>query len=221
MSVAANLDEVRRRIEAACERAGRDPVAVRLIGASKTQPLERVLEAIEAGLTDIGENVVQEAVAKKLALGTDAPRAVWHMIGHLQSNKAKAAIEAFDIIQSVDSLRLAEALSRRASGSVRVLLEVNVAGEASKFGFAPAEVGAAAAEVRGLPHLELMGLMTVAPVAPDPEAVRPVFRELRRLAVGNGLRELSMGMTEDFEVAVEEGATMIRIGRAIFGERAR
>jgi len=147
--------------------------------------------------------------------------ATWHLVGHLQSNKAKTALELFDIIHSVDSLHLAEVLSHPdRSGLLPVFLEVNMAGEASKFGFPPGEVDAAAQAVARLPHLDLRGLMTVAPWASDPEVVRPVFRNLRRLRDALGLPELSMGMTDDFEVAVEEGATLVRIGRAIFGERS-
>ena len=145
-------------------------------------------------------------------------------MGHLQTNKAKTALELFDIIHSVDSLHLAEVLSHRAqTGAAQrplpVLLEVNVTGEASKFGFPSGEVAAAALAIARLPRLDLRGLMTVAPFVSDPETVRPVFRELRRLRDALGLRELSMGMTDDFEVAIEEGATLVRIGRAIFGER--
>jgi len=200
---------------------------------SKTFPAALVAEACRAGLTDIGENRVQEAAAKRpqvVALGVH-PR--WHLVGHLQTNKVKTALGLFDIIHSVDSLRLAEAISRQAeqtalgqaglpagqAGPVPVLLEVNVGGEASKFGLAPEEVGRAVEQIAGLPGLAVQGLMTVAPLSADPEEVRPVFRELRRLRDALGLRHLSMGMTDDFEVAIEEGATMVRIGRAIFGPR--
>jgi hypothetical protein len=166
----------------------------------------------------VGENRVQEAAAKIVAL-RGLP-VTWHLVGHLQTNKAKTALELFDIIHSVDSLHLAQVLSRPdRSEPLPILLEVNAAGEASKFGFPPAEVAAAAQVVARLPHLDLRGLMTVAPFVSDPETVRPVFRELRRLRDALGLRELSMGMTDDFEVAIEEGATLVRIGRAIFGER--
>ena len=143
------------------------------------------------------------------------------MVGHLQTNKVKTVLSLFDIIQSVDSLHLAQEISRRAPQSVRVpvLLEVNVAGEAAKYGFSPDELPAAAEQVRALPGLELRGLMTVAPMVADPQETRPVFRRLRSLAESLGLRDLSMGMSDDFEVAVEEGATIVRVGRAIFGER--
>jgi pyridoxal phosphate enzyme (YggS family) len=143
----------------------------------------------------------------------------WHFIGHLQTNKVSPALDLFEVFHSIDSQRLAEQLSRRSRAPVRILLEVNVAGEPSKFGLAPNQVSNVVSHVGRLPNLDLAGLMTIAPATVDAESVRPVFRELRELAAANGLTELSMGMTDDFEVAVEEGATMVRIGRAIFGER--
>ena len=219
MTIADNIAAVRRHIEAAAIRADRDPAGVRLVGVTKGVAPERVQQAIDAGLLDFGENFVQEAEERIAALGDSARLATWHFIGHLQTNKAAAALNLFAIIQSVDSVRLAEQISRRATTSLRVLLEVNVAGEASKFGFAPAEAGRAIGRIGGLPNIDLAGFMTIAPAFTDPEAARPVFRELRELAQANGLSELSMGMTDDFEVAIEEGATMVRIGRAIFGER--
>jgi pyridoxal phosphate enzyme (YggS family) len=220
-AVAARLAAVRGRIERACARASRDPAGVTLIGVTKSVPDEAVRAALACGLRDLGENYVQEGIARKQALAGATAGVRWHLIGHLQSNKAKAAAGAFDIIHAVDSDGIARALDARASGRVPVLLEVNAGEEASKFGFSPREVGAAVREVSNLPHLDLRGLMTVAPAADDPEDVRNVFRALRELAAANGLSELSMGMTGDFEVAIEEGATMIRIGRAIFGERRR
>lgn len=218
-SIAANLDAVRGRIRAAAGRAGRDPASVTLIAATKGVTPPRLLEALQAGLLNCGENIIQDAEERMRALGDAARGVTWHFIGHLQSNKAAAALELFDIIHSVDSERLAQHLSRRATRPARILLEVNVAAETSKFGFSPVEVGSAVAAVSRLPNLQIEGLMTVAPAARDPEDVRPVFRELRDLAEANGLQQLSMGMTDDFEVAIEEGATMVRIGRAIFGER--
>jgi pyridoxal phosphate enzyme (YggS family) len=176
-------------------------------------------EAIGLGLTDLGENVVQDAAGQRRALGELAGTVRWHMIGHLQTNKVRAALEIFDMVQSVDSLRVGAELSRRASRRLPVLLEVNVAGEASKYGFSPREVAGALAHLSALPNLSVEGLMTVAPVVEDAEQVRPVFRELRAIAGANGLRELSMGMTGDFEIAIEEGATIVRVGRALFGER--
>jgi pyridoxal phosphate enzyme (YggS family) len=226
VGVAENLLAVRERVSAACERAGRSPDDVAIVAVSKTFPATMVAEACRAGLTDMGENRVQEAAAKIPQVEALGSRPRWHLVGHLQTNKVKTALGLFDIIHSVDSLRLAEAISRQAeqaalrqAGPVPVLLEVNVGGEASKFGFVPEEVGRAVEQIARLPGLVVQGLMTVAPLSGDPEEVRPVFRELRRLRDALGLRHLSMGMTDDFEVAIEEGATMVRIGRAIFGPR--
>ncbi len=219
MSIADNVRAVRERIAAAAEGCGRDPASVRLIGASsasKGVTDAMVEEAIAAGLCDFGENVIQEAQARFERLGKRADDATWHFIGHLQTNKVPAALKSFAIIHSVDSLRLAEHLSRRATESVRIFLEVNVSGEASKYGLAPADVASTVTDVARLPNIDLAGLMTVAPAVADPEAVRPVFCQLRELAQANGLAELSMGMTDDFEVAIEEGATMVRVGRALF-----
>lgn len=218
-TIAANISAVRARIAAAAARVGRDPAGIRLVGVSKTFPPEMVAAAVRAGLADIGENRVQEAVAKRAALEAAGLRPVWHLVGHLQTNKVKPALQTFDILHSIDSVRLAEALNRHATRPVDVLIEVNVAGEATKFGFAPEEVEEALRYLQRLDHLRVHGLMTVAPQVADPEQVRPVFRALRALRDATGLAELSMGMTDDFEVAVEEGATIVRIGRAIFGPR--
>lgn len=218
--LADNVRAVRARIAAACVRAGRAPDEVTLIAVSKTHPAEAVAAAWRAGVRDFGENRVREAASKIGALRADGARPTWHLVGHLQTNKAADAVDLFDILHSVDSERLALAISRRAARPVRVLIEVNIAGEASKFGVRPAEAIALAERVGGIPKIELAGLMTVAPQADDPEDVRPVFRALRELRDAAGLRELSMGMTDDFEVAVEEGATLVRVGRAIFGPRA-
>lgn len=217
-TIAERVAHVRQRVEHAAERAGRSPADVTIVAVSKGFPPSAIDEVVVAGIADVGENRVQEAAAKIVAL---RPLPItWHLVGHLQTNKAKTALELFDIIHSVDSLHLAQVLSRPdRSEPLPILLEVNAAGEASKFGFPPAEVAAAAQAIARLPHLDLRGLMTVAPFVSDPETVRPVFRELRRLRDALGLRELSMGMTDDFEVAIEEGATLVRIGRAIFGER--
>jgi pyridoxal phosphate enzyme (YggS family) len=213
------LAAIRERISRACERAGSDPARITLVGAAKTMPVSTVAEALKAGLRDVGENTVQEAHARKDALGAATLTATWHLIGHLQTNKVRDALAIFDVIHSVDSLRLARHISDRATATIQVLLEVNVGAEASKFGFSPAGVAAAAAAIGSLPHLELSGLMTVAPATADPENVRPIFRTLRELAIANGLDDLSMGMTDDFEIAIEEGATLVRVGRALFGER--
>lgn len=219
MTIAENLARVRERIATACSRTGRSPDEVTLVGVSKGFPAEAVAEAYAAGLRDLGENRVQEAAGKIEALAALDVRPRWHLVGHLQTNKAKTAAGLFAIIHSVDSLRLAQALSRRARESVPILLEVNVTQEASKFGFAPKEVASTLSAIVALPNLDVRGLMTIAPLTDQPETVRPVFRRLRELRDAEGLRELSMGMTDDFEVAIEEGATMVRVGRAIFGPR--
>ena len=216
-TIAERVAHVRQRVERAAERAGRSPADVAIVAVSKSFPRQAIEEAVAAGIAHLGESRVQEAAAK--IPGLRRLPVTWHLVGHLQANKAKTAVELFDIIHSVDSLHLAEVLSHRAQRPLPVLLEVNAAGETSKFGFPPSEVAAAAQAVARLPHLDLRGLMTVAPWASDPEAVRPIFRHLRRLRDALGLPELSMGMTDDFEVAIEEGATLVRIGRAIFGER--
>jgi len=226
VSITDNLRSVRGRVAAACERAGRSPDEVTIVGVSKTFPPALVVEACRAGLTDIGENRVQEGAAKIPKVAALGSRPRWHLVGHLQTNKVKTALGLFDIIHSVDSVRLAEFISRhveslpvRQAGPLPMLLEVNVAGEARKFGLKPKETGRALEQIARLPGLAVQGLMTVAPLVGDPEEARPVFRELRRLRDALGLRDLSMGMTDDFEVAIEEGATIVRIGRAIFGSR--
>jgi pyridoxal phosphate enzyme (YggS family) len=222
LTTAKRVEAVRLRIAEACRLSGRSLGDVTLVAVAKGFPAEAVREGAAAGLRHFGENRVQEAQAKLPLLADLSPRPTWHMVGHLQTNKVKTALGLFDIIHSVDSLHLAEAISRRAPQSVRVpvLLEVNVAGEAAKYGFSAEELPAQAEAIRRLPGLDVRGLMTVAPMTESPEEVRPVFRRLRGLAESLGLRELSMGMTDDFEVAVEEGATIVRIGRAIFGERS-
>ncbi|MDP2727699.1 MAG: YggS family pyridoxal phosphate-dependent enzyme [Dehalococcoidia bacterium] len=219
VDMASNLKKVRERIARAANRAGRSPDEVTLVVVSKTIDMARIREAVKLGVTHVGENRVQEAQSKIEALTAEGLRPTWHMVGHLQTNKAKDAVRLFDIIQSVDSLHLAETLSLLATRIIPILVEVNVAGEATKEGFRLQEVSEAVEKIRTLPNLEVLGLMTVAPLVADPEEVRPVFRSLRQSGQGLGLRHLSMGMTDDFEVAIEEGATIVRIGRAIFGER--
>ena len=221
-TIAERVAHVRQRVERAAERAGRSPADVTIVAVSKSFPPQAIEEAVAAGIAHVGENRVQEAAAK--IPGLRRLPVTWHLVGHLQTNKAKTALELFDIIHSVDSLHLAQLLSHRAQTGVAqrplpILLDVNVTGEATKFGFPPGEIDAAAQAVARLPHLDLRGLMTVAPLVSDPETVRPIFRHLRRLRDALGLPELSMGMTDDFEVAIEEGATLVRIGRAIFSER--
>lgn len=216
--IAANVHAVRERIARAAARAHRDPASVRLIAVSKTKPADAVRAAMAAGVTDIGENYVQEAEAKRAAVGGGAS---WHLIGHLQRNKAARAAALFDCIQTVDSGALGAALSRHAAAlgrTLRVLIEVRLGGEATKSGIEP-EALPALLEALRLPGLAVAGLMTVPPPG-EPEAMRAHFRTLRELRDRAGLAELSMGMSDDFEVAVEEGATMVRVGRAIFGARA-
>ncbi len=219
MRIEDNIREVRSRITRACEKSHRSPDEVVLVAVTKGVSAEMIRCAYECGIRHFGENRVQDAAAKVVLLSDLKPDITWHMVGHLQSNKAKRALELFDIIHSVDSFKLAEVLSRRAKGAVPVLLQVNVSGEVSKSGFSVAEVAAAFDSISQLPNIKVDGLMTIAPFSAGPEDVRPVFRKLRELRDLLGLKHLSMGMSDDFEVAVEEGATMVRIGRAIFGER--
>ena len=233
-AVADNLRAVLARIEAAALRAGRDPKSVRLVAVSKTVPPERILEAVEAGAYILGENRVQEALPKQSALAGllertgSARRAEWHLIGTLQKNKARHAVGAFSLIHSVDGADLAREIDRRAAmmGIVQdVLLEVNVAGEATKHGVPPEEALSLAKEMAGLANVRLTGLMCIPPFTEDPESSRPHFARLRGLLseineAGIEMRELSMGMTQDYEAAVEEGATLVRVGTAIFGHRA-
>jgi PLP dependent protein len=217
--IQTNLDAINMQIQAACRRAGRSPRDVTLIAVSKTVSAERILSAYQAGLRDFGENRVQEAQRKWPQLAYLQPPPVKHLIGHLQSNKVKIALEYVDIIHSVDSIDLAELINRKTDQRFPVLLEVNVGGENSKDGFSVTALKSAYATIAKLPKLEVRGLMTVAPQVDDPEEVRPVFRQLSQLRDSLGLQDLSMGMSDDFEVAIEEGATMVRLGRAIFGER--
>jgi len=222
-TIAERLEAVRLRIADACHRGGRSPDEITLVAVTKGFPPEVVRQAAAVGIRHFGENRVQEAQAKLPLLADLSPPPTWHMVGHLQTNKVKTALNLFDIIHSVDSLHLAEAISRRVSPSVRVpvLLEINIAGDPAKYGFSPEELPAQAEAVRRLPGLDVRGLMTIAPMAEDPEEVRPTFSRLRQLARSLDLAELSMGMTDDFEVAVEVGATIVRIGRAILGERSQ
>jgi PLP dependent protein len=218
-TIADRVERVRLLIEAACKRSGRSPEAVTLVAVTKGVAAQAIREAVAAGIVHLGENRVQEAEAKRPALADLEAGVRWHMVGHLQTNKVKTAIGLFDIIHSVDSLRLAEAISKRATKAVPVFLEVNVSAEPSKYGFALDELPRQHEAISSLPNIDLRGLMTIAPQLPDAEAARPVFSRLRKAAESLGLPELSMGMSDDFEVAVEEGATCVRIGRAIFGER--
>lgn len=213
-----NLVALERRIVAACDAASRGRHEVRLVAVTKTFPAADVAHAIAAGVSDVGENKVQETRDKKPGVTASAR---WHLIGHLQSNKAKDAVRLFDVIHSVDSFELAEKIARAAEPMGKrqeVLLQVNVGREAQKSGVDVSEVAALARRMVRLQSLHLSGLMAIPP-AGEAEAMRPYFRELRSLRNDLGLTELSMGMTDDFEVAIEEGATLIRVGRAIFGAR--
>jgi hypothetical protein len=227
VSLADNLAAIQQRICAACERAGRAPGDVILLAVTKSQPPETVQAATELGLVLFGENKVQEAKGK---IPFCPGRARWHLIGHLQSNKCRDAVELFEMIQSVDSLHLAKEINKRAEQAAKrmpVLLEVNVAGEASKFGYAPGELLAELKQINALPRLEIQGLMTMPPWSLESEKARPHFHQARQLKsqceqiLGASLPHLSMGMTGDFEVAIEEGATFVRIGTALFGPRGK
>jgi len=225
MSFADNLEAIQQRIRAACARAGRDAASVTLLAVSKTHPPETIREAVEAGQLLFGENKIQEAKAK---IPSCPGKARWQFIGHLQSNKVRDAVELFEMIQGVDSLAIAREISKRAEQAARtlpILLEVNVAGEGSKFGYKPELLLAELKELNALPRIEIHGLMAIPPFSPVAEKARPYFQKLRELkqqaeqALGAPLPQLSMGMSGDFEVAIEEGATLVRIGTALFGER--
>jgi pyridoxal phosphate enzyme (YggS family) len=219
VDVKANLETVKSRIERACRKAGRDPGEVLLIAVSKTVELDRIRAAVTAGVAALGENRVQEARDKVAALGHPVP---WHLIGSLQTNKAKDAVQLFDWIHSVDRLELAQELDRRAHAAdrkVHGLLQVNLGEEPQKGGAAPGDVKQLLDAMAGLRHLEIRGLMAIPPMVPDAETARPYFRRLRELREATGLEHLSMGMSADYEVAIEEGATMVRVGTSIFGPR--
>lgn len=227
MTVAENLKMVRDRIASAAKRAGRDPSSIKLVVVTKTVGIEKIREAVAAGARLLGENRVQEAREK---IGAPGIAADWHLIGHLQTNKAKYAVTLFDLIHSVDDLGLAKELDRQAAKigkTQEVLIEVSIAGEAAKAGVAVRDALSLVKEAAKLEHISIKGLMTVPPFLEDPEAVRPYFRALRELAENIArenvpavsMQELSMGMSHDFDVAIEEGATIVRVGTAIFGER--
>ena len=225
--VAENLEQVRKNIELACRKAGRDPKEVTLISVSKTKPVSMLQEAYDAGSRDFGENKVQEIMDKVPQLPSDIR---WHMIGHLQRNKVKYIVDKVALIHSVDSLRLAETIEHEAARhnvTVPVLIEVNVAQEESKFGLKTEEVLSLVESVAAFPHIHIEGLMTIAPYVEDPEENHGIFRQLKKLSVDIAAKNinnvnmsvLSMGMTGDYQVAVQEGATMVRVGTGIFGER--
>jgi hypothetical protein len=225
VNFAENLNLIQQRIAAACARSGRDVNDVMLLAVSKTHPPETIRAAVECGQLHFGENKIQEAKAKiPLCPG----KARWQFIGHLQSNKVRDAVELFEMIQGVDSLNIAREISKRAAQAGKtmpILLEINVAGEGSKFGYQPEPLLAELNELNALPKIEIHGLMAIPPYTPVPEKARPYFQKLRELKrqceqiLGAPLPHLSMGMSGDFEVAIEEGATLVRIGTALFGER--
>lgn len=227
MMIKEQLEEVRERVNAACLRAGRDPKSVTLIAVSKTKPAQAVQEAYEAGARDFGENKVQEILQKQPALPQDIR---WHMIGHLQRNKVHQVIGKAVLIHAVDSLRLAEQIEQEAAKrnlDVDVLLEINVAKEESKYGFFLEDAEEAIRRISALPHVHVRGLMTIAPFVENPEENRGIFQKLYQFSVDINDKNidnvtmgvLSMGMSGDFEVAIEEGATMVRVGTSIFGAR--
>ncbi len=226
-SISDSLSIVRGRIAAASARAGRDPREVKLVAVSKNIDVERIVLAVEAGVRDFGENRVQEAAEKIPRVHADV---TWHFVGHLQRNKAKDAVELFSLMHSLDSIRLARELDRRcemADSTIDLLLQVNISGEATKFGVPPEMARDVLLEIARYERLRVRGLMVIAPYSDNPEDARPWFsqarqlmRELGRLSISNvSMDELSMGMSGDYEVAIEEGATIIRVGTAIFGER--
>lgn len=235
VDIRPRIEAIRRRITAACERAGRDPAEVTLVAVTKTVPPAAIKAAYLAGVSCFGENRVQEAAAKipptflqELAAERSGPQ--WHLIGHLQTNKAKKAIELFQVIQSLDSLHLAQVLQQHAAArhaNAEVFIEVNTSGEPAKFGVSPDQALSLAKAVAELPNLQLAGLMTIGALTNDAGIIRGCFRRLRELRAeiaahlpNAHIRHLSMGMTDDFELAIAEGSTMVRIGRAIFGERS-
>jgi pyridoxal phosphate enzyme (YggS family) len=218
--IAGNYAHILERIRKAAERAGRSPNSIQLVAVTKTVAPDRIQEAAACGVKHIGENRVQEAVSKREALAT--ANLTWHFIGHLQTNKAKKVVENFDCVHSVDRLEAAEALARQATNRspLPILVEVKLQDEPNKSGASESELAALISSIRRFESLDLRGLMAVPPPADEPEQVRPFFRRLRTLAQDFGLAELSMGMTHDFEIAVEEGATMVRIGTGLFGARS-
>lgn len=227
MSIRANIETVKGKVAEACRRCGRGPGEVEIIAVTKTVDIQLIMEAIDNGITTVGENRVQEAWQKYQTIGQ---KASWHMIGHLQTNKVGRVLQFADLIQSVDSLHLAREIQRQAEKLrrvVAVLIQINTSGEETKFGFQPETASEAVEEIATLANIKVKGLMTIGAFLPDPEEVRPCFRMLRelretiktRIAGSVEMEVLSMGMTGDYEVAIEEGATMIRVGTAIFGSR--
>ena len=218
MTIEENILKIRQRVVLACSRANRDPGGVAIVAVSKGRSTAEIRAAITSGITDIGENRVQEAALKYKELA--GAQIKWHLVGHLQTNKARDAVKMFDLIHSVDSLRLAEEINRQANKQNKVqavLFQVNTSAEKSKFGLGPDEAEAVLSQAAALKNINIAGLMTIAPLSDDPQLVRPYFRRLRQLRDRiNPAGVLSMGMTDDFEVAIEEGADLVRLGRAVF-----
>lgn len=228
--VKSNIEIVRQKVAAAVQRSGRNPSEIKIIAVTKTVPVELIEQAIQAGITDLGENRIQEAIPKIEILKPRYPHVAWHMIGHLQRNKVKNVVGKFELIQSVDSERLAREIQAQAEARgqrQKVLVEVNVSGEESKYGVTLEQVIPLLQVISEFANIQIQGLMTVAPIVSDPEEVKPYFAQLRQLSEtikklglpNVEMKYLSMGMTEDFSVAIEEGSNMVRIGRAFFGER--
>lgn len=231
-TISDNIADCRRRLAGAAAKSGRQPEDITLVAVTKNVSVAGICQALDSGLSNIGENRVQEALSKRREIeehcAGKALRPVWHMIGHLQSNKARDAVRSFDLIHSLDSLKLAQKVDQEACSAGKkqeALLEVNVSGEKSKYGFSPAEVETVFDELLSLRNVSVRGLMTIAPIAAKAHEARAVFRGLRQLKerlqrkAGPQFALLSMGMSDDFEAAVEEGADIVRLGRAIFGER--
>lgn len=215
--ISDNINCIKKNIAIASEKVGHKGEDITLVCVTKQVPVEYIKEAIQAGIKIIGESRVEEAISKKDKLPKEIS---WHLVGHLQSRKARDAVRIFDLIHSVDTIKLAQEINKRAGaiGKIQdILLEVNISGEVSKYGFKPEEVNSSLREIAKLQNIRVLGLMTMAPLVDDPELTRPIFRELKKLADELGLKYLSMGMTQDYMVAIEEGANMVRIGTAIFG----
>lgn len=219
-AIPGNIERVRNRIAVACEKSRRDVNSVKLIAVTKNFPSKAVRAAFQCGIRDFGENRAQEALSKFGELQDIRSLIRLHFIGHLQGNKVKDALEISDMVHSIDSLKLARAISRQAAKKIPCFIQVNVAEEETKYGFSKDELNGAVQSIGALPNIEVIGLMTIAPLSENSKEVRPVFAELRELNRSYGFKELSMGMTDDYEIAIEEGSTMVRIGRAIFGERS-
>jgi pyridoxal phosphate enzyme (YggS family) len=214
-----NIQDVQQRIERACDRSHRSADEITLVAVTKSVDAMSIESAYECGLRDFGENRVQEAERKITELSALRSQVTWHMIGHVQTNKVKPVIRFFDMIQSVDSIKLATRLDSHLTEPLPVLVQVNISEEMTKGGFSRDQVTGAVKEISGLPHLDVKGLMTIAPLTDNMEEVRPIFRTLRKIRDELGLEHISMGMSDDYEIAIEEGATIVRIGRAIFSER--